>query len=154
MANLTLSCYGLIRSCVDCNGLINEGETVYVATIPDRFTDENYKGYVQGTVISVYKECENCYNYVIELLDTDLPAGIANLSECDVVGVSCEPESVCVEILPLNVTAGDAIDNISGGSAVIPNGGNIHIYSENLDITVDANGNIRIECGDCGYYIN
>ena len=146
MATLILPCYDLIKSCVDCSGLIQEGETVYVATIPDRFSDPDYPGYVQGTVTSSIKECDNCYSYVIELLDVGLPAGIANLSECDVVGISCDPESACVEINPLTITAGTSPDDISGGSVTLPNGGNIHIWSETLQVTVvEGSAVIRIE---------
>lgn len=91
MIQIALECYHYVRSCVNCSELVQPGETVYLYTVPDRFTDESWLGFIEATVVSAYRECDACYNYVFEYDEADLPAGIAQLAACDVASVGCEP---------------------------------------------------------------
>ena len=89
MKRLELECYGFVRSCVN-DDLVGVGETIFVYTVPDRFTDDTWDGVLSATVLTVYKECDNCYNYVLEYDETALPSGIAALSQCDIAALGCE----------------------------------------------------------------
>ena len=145
MANLELHCYAFIPSCLDCGTLVAEGETVFIHTVPGRYTDAAYGGQIQAEMKVAYKECDQCYEYLLEFDEADLPEGIAGISQCDVLKIGCEG---CPP-LTLNISAGCSPTDQSGGTGVT--NGNIHFWSESAVITITGDGEVRIEC-DCSPY--
>lgn len=148
MKQIALTCYPFVRSCVDCGGLVQVGETVYIYTTPDRFTDEVFPGYISATVKSAFLECDNCYSYVLEYDEADLPDGIAAISQCDVASIGCEP---CPP-LDLRVSAGTSAEDESGGTTDVVD--QIHFWSDSLVITADDVGRVRIELPGSYEFIN
>lgn len=68
------------------------GDHIFIRTKQDRFSDENYPGYVIAEVIGITKpacsvsQCKKVWSYSVSAV-TDLPAGIPTLQNCDIEGV-------------------------------------------------------------------
>lgn len=96
---LELKCHPGITSCIN-EGPVAVDEIVFIYTVAGRYTDEGYQGFVRATVKVAIKDC-GCWNYKLELFEEDLPAGIANLSLCDIVNFGCAQVEQIEPVTPL-----------------------------------------------------
>ena len=127
-----LDCWGFISSCITAPDLIGAGETVYIITKEGQFTDTGYLGYVEATVTQAYKDCDH-YSYAFDLVG-DLPAGVAKLSKCDILTVSCSAPSA--QGIYVSAGASSDISDTSGGEAFVAHGGRIHLFSSDGTVSI------------------
>lgn len=131
-----LDCWEYIKSCINSPDLIAIGETVFIYTKDGQFTDTGYLGYVEATVTQAYKDCDH-YSYAFDLVG-DLPAGVAKLSKCDILTISCAEAS-----LPITLTAGRCNGDLSGGSIQLNPGDDVNLCSSDGSVCITiSEGNI------------
>lgn len=78
---------------------------------------------------------------------TPLPPAVLSLTEDNLSSPVITKECALPDIvlLPFTVTAGNAADDVSGGSTALIHGDTLHIWSSTYTITIGVDGSVQIE---------